>query len=118
MPFPDIDYARIPESAWEFAGFTPDGLARIDICWIDRENGIFAQRKINLVEPELLEMNRQEYDASQTKRFGDGRVVARVPLNVFFRDFAARLKEGDTDFNKWWLNHSENRPYRTFRGKF
>jgi hypothetical protein len=38
-------------------------------------------------------------------------------LNVFYRDFASRLKDGDEDFMKWWLNGDGNRPYRTFRGR-
>ena len=65
----------------------------------------------------MLEENRQLFDDSQTKRFGDGRVVGRIPMNVFYRDLAPRIKEGDEDFMKWFLNHGDNRPYRTFRGK-
>ena len=43
--------------------------------------------------------------------------VASVPLNKFYADFAPRLKEGDKDFGKWWLQKDENQPFRTRRGK-
>ena len=113
-----IDPSKIPDSQWEFEGYTPDGLAATYIHWHDKENGVFFRKKVNLVEEDILRLNKEELDDSQTKRFGDGRVVARVPMNVFYRDFASRLKEGDSDFTKWWLNNENNRPYRNFRGKF
>lgn len=113
---PKFDPTRIPDEAWEYDGHSPDGLRRYWIAWVDREKGTFIRKTENLAEPELLEMNREDYNDSFGKRFGDGRVVARIPLNVFFRDWSKALKEGDTDFNRWWLNRSENRPYRTFRG--
>lgn len=112
-----MDPTRIPEDAWEYDGSSDDGLRQHWIYWVDRASGTFFRRTTNLTEPALLEQNKQLLDESQTKRFGDGRVVARVPLNVFYRDVASRLKEGDEDFAKWWLNNQQNRPYRTFRGK-
>lgn len=112
-----IDPKRIPDDAWEFEGMADGGLARTYIYWIDKETGTFVRKKEQLIEKELLDMNKHQMDESQTKRFGDGYVTARMPLNVYFRDIAPRLKEGDDDYLKWWLNHEENRPFRTFRGK-
>lgn len=43
--------------------------------------------------------------------------VASVPLNVWFRDIAPRLQDGDQDFAKWYLNRDENQHLRTRRGK-
>lgn len=121
MPFrPDlgnVDLSRIPDDQWEFEGISADGTARTFIHWLDRENGIFARKKENLVERDLVDLNQEQYNESLTKRFGDGQSVARIPLNVFYRDFPKHLKEGDKDFTKWWLNREENRPYRNFRGK-
>lgn len=110
------DPSRIPDEAWEYEGTSGDGLRVHYIHWVDRERGIFFRKTENLAEPALLEQNRELLNESQTKRFGDGRVVGRIPMNVFYRDFASRMKDGDQDFMKWWLNRSENRPYRTFRG--
>lgn len=46
----------------------------------------------------MLAVNKQRFDDSQTERFGDGKIIASIPLNVFYRDSAKRLKEGDEDF--------------------
>jgi hypothetical protein len=111
------DPSRIPDDQWEYESTSSDGLRVHYIHWVDRERGIFFRKTENLAEPALLEQNKRLLEESQTKRFGDGKVVGRVPLNVFYRDVAPRLKDGDEDFMKWFLNHDNNRPYRTFRGK-
>ena len=97
-----------------------DGLRRQYVYWIDKENGVGFRKTENLVEEELLAQNRESLNDSYGKRFSNdaiGTKVASIPLNIFYRDFAARLRDGDTDFIKNWLNREENRPYRTFRGK-
>jgi hypothetical protein len=111
------DPSRIPDHVWEFECLSSDGLRRTYTCTID---GYTFRKTENLVEAELLEQNRVDFNDSLTKRFRDdavGTKVASIPLNIFYRDFASRLKDGDEDFVKWWLNSDENRPYRTFRGK-
>ena len=111
------DPSRIPDDQWEFEGVSPDGLRRHYVHWVNREKGVGFRKTENIVEEQLLENNRERFNESHGQRFGDGKVVASIPLNVFYRDFAPRLKEGDSDFMKWWLNNDQNRPYRTFRGK-
>ena len=111
------DPSRIPDNLWEFEGVSSDGLRRHYVYWVDKANGVGFRKTENLVEEDLLAQNRERLNDSQGQRFGDGKVVASVPLNVFYRDFASRLREGDTDFMRWWLNNDENKPYRTFRGK-
>lgn len=111
------DPSRIPDNLWEFEGVSSDGLRRHYVYWVDKANGVGFRKTENLVEEDLLAHNRERLNDSQGQRFGDGKVVASVPLNVFYRDFASRLREGDTDFMRWWLNNDENKPYRTFRGK-
>lgn len=113
------DPSRIPDDQWIFDGLSQDGLRRHYVHWIDKENGLGFRKTENVVEDELLALNKESLNASHGKRFSDdaiGTKMASIPLNVFYRDFAARLKEGDTDFVKWWLNNDQNRPYRTFRG--
>jgi len=111
------DPSRIPDDQWEFEGLSSDGLRRHYVHWIDRANGVGFRKTENLVEDQLLAANRESFNESQGHRFGDGKIIASIPLNVFYRDFASRLKEGDDDFTRWWLNHDQNRPYRTFRGR-
>lgn len=94
-----------------------DGMRRSYVCHVD---GYVFRKTENLVESELLARNRESLNDSYGKRFRDDAVgtrIASTPLNIFYRDIAPRLKEGDKDFMRWWLNHENNRPYRTFRGR-
>lgn len=111
------DPSRIPDEQWEFEGLSQDGLRRHYVHWVDKENGVGFRKTENLVEEQLLARNSESLNASHGQRFGDGKIIASVPLNIFYRDFAKRLKDGDDDFAKWWLNNDQNRPYRTFRGR-
>ena len=116
MPSPP-DPSRIPDHVWEFESTSHDGLRRTYTCTID---GYTFRKTENLVEDELLARNRESLNDSYGKRFRDdaiGTKIASIPLNVFYRDFAKRLKDGDEDFVKHWLNSEQNRPYRTFRGR-
>lgn len=54
---------------------------------------------------------------SDGQRFGDGKVVASVPMHVWAREIAPRVKDGNQSSLKRWLNASENAGFRTFRGK-
>lgn len=118
MLFPDkMDPSRIPDDQWEFEGFSQDGARRHYVHWIDKAKGLGFRKTENMIEAELLERNRQSYNDSFGKRFGDGQIISSIPLNVFYRDIAPRLKEGDRDYLRWWHNRDENRPYRTFRGR-
>jgi hypothetical protein len=111
------DPSRIPDEQWVFEGMSEDGLRRHYLCQID---GYVFRKTENLAEDELLARNRESLNESYGKRFRDdaiGTRIASTPLNIFYRDIAPRLKEGDRDFMRWWLNNEKNRPYRTFRGK-
>ena len=111
------DPSKIPDHLWEFDGISQDGLRRHFVYWIDKAKGLGFRKTENLTEDALLQDNKERLNDSHGQRFGDGKVVASIPLNVFYRDFASRLKDGDTDFTKWWLNHQDHQMYRTFRGK-
>jgi hypothetical protein len=114
------DPSRIPDDQWIFDGVSEDGLRRHYVHWIDKSKGLGFRKTENMVEDELLKFNKESLDNSYGKRFSDdaiGTKMASIPLNIFYRDFTMRLKDGDTDFIKNWLNRDENRPYRTFRGR-
>jgi hypothetical protein len=111
------DPSRIPDHAWEFEGLSQDGLRRHYVHWIDKEKGLGFRKTENILEDELLARNQDSLNASHGQRFGAGKIIASTPLNIFYRDVAPRLKDGDSDFLKWWLNRDQNRPYRTFRGR-
>lgn len=111
-----IDPSKIPDSAWELYEVTP--LYRRFMCVID-DKGSIAIKTEFLADDKLIADNQQEFNDSYGKRFGDGKVVARIPLNVLFSqqsEISKKLKEGDDDHIKWFLNSEQGRPYRTFRG--
>ena len=114
------DPSRIPDSSWEFEGLSSDGLRRHYVYWVDREKGLGFRKTENIVEEQLLKLNQESLNMSHGQRFRDepmGTKIASTPLNIFYRDIAPRLKDGDEDFMKWWLNNEKNRPFRTFRGR-
>lgn len=114
------DPSRIPDHLWEFDGMSSDGMRRHYVYWVDKANGVGFRKTENLVEDQLLKFNKESLDMSHGQRFSDdamGTKMASIPLNIFYRDLAPRLKEGDKDYVKWFLNHEQNRPYRTFRGR-
>lgn len=84
---------------------------------LELEPGKFIIRTEYLADDELIADNKRLYDESLTQRFGDGKVVARIPLNKFFSELGSKIKEGDEEHLRWWLNRDQARPYRTFRGK-
>ncbi len=114
------DPSRIPDELWQFEGFSTDGTRRHYVYWVDKANGVGFRKTENIVEDELIARNRESLNDSYGKRFSDepiGTRVASVPLNIFYRDLAPRLKDGDEDYVRWFLNNEQNRPYRTFRGR-
>lgn len=110
------DLKNIPDDAWSLIE-TTDTYRRY-MCKIDDKRT--AYKTEHLGEDEIIALNKQEYDDSEGKRFGDGRVVARIPLNVYYNpqyQIVQKMMEGDRDHMRWILNQSWFRPYRNFRGR-
>jgi hypothetical protein len=88
---------------------------------------IVVQKTEYLAENALMARNADERNETDNRRWTQGSgsdrngvplvKVASIPLNKFYADFASRLKEGDKDFGRWWLQKDENQPFRTRRGK-
>lgn len=113
----NIDPSTI-HGEWEVFEVTPDyRRARI---WLDPERTQCIVRTEHLASDELIAANQQSLHESQGQRFGDGKIVGRIPMNVLFapeNQIAAKLKEGDKDHLRWFLNSEKARPWRTFRGR-
>jgi hypothetical protein len=43
--------------------------------------------------------------------------TARIPLNKLYAEIVPRMKQGDEEHLKWWLNRDENQPFRTKSGR-
>ena len=114
MPSPDP--RDIHGGDWEVFEVTPH--YRRSRLWISDDQ--YIMRTEFLADEELVEQNRQAFNDSHGKRFGDGKIVARVPLNMLYgskTEIAKKLREGDSDHLRWWLNRDDAKPFRTFRGR-
>jgi len=110
-----VDPRDISGGDWELFEVTPQ--FRRSRLWISDTQ--YIMRTEFLADDELIKANQEEFNDSIGKRWGDGRVAARIPLNVLFSEksqIAEKAKEGDKDHLKWWLNSEAARPYRTFKG--
>lgn len=85
--------------------------------WIrPREDGRgFDQCVMERVGP-VLDANERLRNDSDGKRFGDGQIVASIPLAKYYRDILPMKQAGDTTGIKRYLNDPDNRKLRTFRG--
>lgn len=100
---------------WRLVEFEPDtGLRRYEL---DLGNGTTIVRTEYYKTEELIEQNKQSLNDSTNKRWGDGKVVASIPLNTFFRELAPALNNHDPNYVKKWLNDSDNGAFRTFGGR-
>lgn len=117
----DPSRVNIPDDAWELVEVTEDFVRhRAPMERYADGNVLYVYRTTPRGINEMLEDNRRLLDESDSKRFGDGRIVGRIPLNVLFDPnlgLSNSLREGDQDHIKWFLNKSENRHFRTFRGR-
>lgn len=80
-----------------------------------------------LADAELQKLNAEERNARDSKPWSSGVGsdkggniplirVGRIPLNKLFSELAPKMREGDKDHLKWWLNRDENQPFRTKSG--
>lgn len=122
------DSIHIPDHAWEVMEVTEDYVrSRAPLERFADGNVLYVYRTVPRGLPAFLDANKASMDESETQktRFGgDSSVLVRkissIPLNEFFNpanQLAEKIKEGDRDHIRWFLNRDEARPWRTFRGK-
>lgn len=116
----DPERVNISDDAWELVEVTEDFVRhRAPMERFADGNVLYVYRTTPRGLTGLLEDNRRLLNDSDGQKFGDGKIVGRIPLNVLFdpkSQLAEKLREGDKDHLRWFLNHSENRKWRTFRG--
>lgn len=113
-----IDPSRIPDDAWELIEITP--AYKRYMCPVD-DNGSYALKTEFVANDKLIADNQQHFNDSIGRRFGEeGKVVARIPLNVLYgskSEINKKMVEGDWDHFKWWLNSEEAIPFRTWKAR-
>lgn len=117
----DPERINIPDDAWKLIEVTED-FHRYEAPLERLANGdvVYVRKTVPRGLVAFLEDNKRSFDESQGKRFGDGKIVGRIPLNVLFDpklQIAEKIREGDRDHMKWFLNSEAALPYRRFRGK-
>lgn len=116
---------NIRDDAWELVEVTEDFVRhRAPLERYPDGTVVYVQRTVPRGLTAMLEANKREFEDSHSKRFGGDKAtladkVASIPVNVLYdpkTQLAAKIKEGDRDHLKWWLNSDEAKPFRTFRG--
>ena len=85
-------------------------------------------RKEFLADEELQALNHEERASRDTKPWSAGLGsekggnvpmvrVGRIPLAKFYSDLVPKMREGDKEHMRWFLNRDENTPFRTRSGK-
>lgn len=90
---------------------------RREWVWIDEETGSWKRCVVQRVDP-LLEQNRQSYNESEGKRWGDGKVVASIPDSIFWsEDWQKARSNRDEPWLRKQLNDPDLRHLRTWKGR-
>lgn len=64
-----------------------------------------------------LELNKDSYNSlDERARWGDGALVARIPLNLYYEIKAKGIVDNQREFARW-LNDADNRHFRTRPGR-
>jgi len=87
---------------------------RVWVRWND-DAGRFEQCITYRVDP-VLDANAENQADNLNKRWGDGDVVARIPLTLYYEKFAPLRKEGDDAAISKILNDSDFSKLRTRGG--
>jgi hypothetical protein len=117
----DPDRINIPDDAWKLVEVTEDFMRyEAPLERLATGDVVYVRKTVPRGLTALLEDNKQALNDSYGKRFGDGQIVGRIPLNVLFDpklQIAEKIREGDRDHIKYFLNSEAALPYRRFRGK-
>jgi hypothetical protein len=88
------------------------------MVWMTEQDGMTVVRTDYYGAAALRDENAEAEKATQGRRFGDWVRVASVPLNELRASGLDRaIREGHDGFVSRWLNDSDNRGYRTSRGR-
>ena len=64
----------------------------------------------------LFRENKFLFNESQGQRWGDGKVVSSIPMNIFEGALGEAAAAKDNKYIRKFLNDPDNRKFRTFEG--
>jgi hypothetical protein len=88
--------------------------------WITEQDGQIIAR-IDMPNDKLEDIfavNQAFESASQGEKFGDYNRIASIPHHLVYKNgLAEALKQDDQKYINRWMNSSDNRKFRTSRGR-
>lgn len=106
--------APLYSGEWQLLSDRPDIGQRKWIMAVDEHN--LVVRTETYLPSLVAEANAEDFKASDGKRWGDGQVAARMPLDLWFRDLGEATRQGDLAYKRRYFNNSDNARWRTFKG--
>lgn len=86
--------------------------------WVLVQGKTLVIRKVHNSTSKLLDNNARLRASNAGRGWGNGRVVATIPANIFEKSgMDQAMLEGDKKFVSKFLNDSDNEYFRTFEGK-
>lgn len=84
--------------------------------WVKFEpDGSAILRNDTPVDP-LMSMNAQERNYNQGAKWGDGKKVASIPMDIWQRELSDAIVQEDSKYVSKWLNDADRKGFRTFEG--
>jgi hypothetical protein len=106
---------EVYDGEWQLVSDDPETGTRKWIMAIDEDTMVM---KTESYLPSIVaEENAKLFAANEGKRWGDGQVFARVPLNIRMKELAEPTQQGDTKYLRKWYNDPDHRQWRIFPGK-
>ena len=103
---------KIKDGQWELINYDPHSGRTIWKC----QDGNKTHIRTDYPVENLIKQNQCHRNQSDGQRFGNGKRIASIPLNVFQQKLQDAHAQGDSKYISRWLNDSDNKAFRTFRG--
>ena len=84
---------------------------------LDLGDGNAVMRTEYYAAETLLALNNQKQIDSLNKPYGDGAVVASIPLNGLWGELGDAVRAGDDSYINRWLSDPDHSKFRTRRGR-
>lgn len=85
---------------------------------LDMGDGRVILRTEHLQTDALLAGNAMDRSANAGKRWGEGQVIGRLPLNLYYASgLAEAMRQGDMAWVRRFWNDGDNARFRTFEGQ-
>jgi len=85
------------------------------VIWMTEMDGDFIYCTQQLAQP-ILDSNQEAMNNNLGKRWGDGKVIASIPLPLYFEKIVPARQAGDEAYIRRFLNDIDYRKFRRFGG--